>query len=96
MASARERDKLRTAKEKSPSKKVKSKPPKRKVARTVQDTIPYDHVCSNYIIQVEENRFSKTYEFTDITYSAADPETQEQICVAYCDLLNSFDVTDDV
>lgn len=96
MASARERDKLRTAKEKSPSKKVKSKPPKRKVARTVQDTIPYDHVCSNYIIQVEENRFSKTYEFTDITYSAADPDTQEQICVAYCDLLNSFDVNDDI
>lgn len=96
MTSARERDKLRTAKENRPSKKIKSKPPKRKIARTVQDTIPYDHVCSNYIIQVEENRFSKTYEFTDITYSAADPETQEQICVAYCDLLNSFDVNDDI
>lgn len=96
MASAKEIDRLRTAKENRPPKKIKNKPPKRKIARTVQDTIPYEHVCSNYIIQVEENRFSKTYEFTDITYSAADPETQEQICVAYCDLLNSFDVNDDI
>lgn len=96
MASAREVDKLRTAKENRPPKKVKDKPPKRKIARTVQDTIPYEHVCSNYIIQVAENRFSKTYEFTDITYSAAAPETQEQIFIAYSDLLNSFDVTDDI
>ena len=98
MASAREIDKLRTAKTK-PTKTKKSKlkiSPKRKVARTVQDTIPYEHVCSNYIIKVAENKYSKTYEFTDITYTAADPETQEQIFVAYRDLLNSFDITDDI
>lgn len=96
MASARELDKMRRAKENRPPKKIKNKPPKRKIARTVQDTIPYDHVCGNYIIQVSENRYSKTYEFSDITYAAADPETQEQICVAYCDMLNSFDISDDI
>lgn len=96
MASARELDKLRTAKANRPAKKVKEKPPKRKIARTVQDTIPYEHVCSNYIFQVAENKFSKTYEFTDVTYSAAAPETQEQIFIAYSDLLNSFDVNDDI
>ena len=98
MASAREIDKLRTAKAK-PNKSKKSKlkiSPKRKVARTVQDTIPYEHVCSNYIIKVAENKYSKSYEFTDITYTAADPDTQEQIFVAYRDLLNSFDITDDI
>ncbi len=98
LASARELDKLRTDKEKgiARSKKIKAKPPKRKVARTVQDTIPYEHVCSNYIIKVAENKFSKTYEFSDITYSAADPDTQEQIFISYSDLLNSFDITDDI
>lgn len=96
MASARERDRLRTAKENRLPKKIKNKLPKRKIARTVQDTIPYEHVCSNYIIQVAENRFSKTYQFTDVTYSASSPETQEQIFIAYSDLLNSFDVTDDI
>lgn len=97
MASAKELDKIRTAKESRPvARKVKETKPKRKIARTVQDTIPYTHVCSNYIIQVEENRYSKTYEFTDITYSAADPETQTQIFIAYSDLLNSFDVSDDI
>ena len=98
MASAREIDKLRTAKAK-PNKSKKSKlkiSPKRKVARTVQDTIPYEHVCSNYIFKVAENKYSKSYEFTDITYTAADPDTQEQIFVAYRDLLNSFDITDDI
>ena len=98
VASARELDKLRTAKEKEGSRfrKEKIKPPKRKVPKTVQDTIPYEHVCSNYIIKVADNRFSKTYEFSDITYSAADPDTQEQIFISYSDLLNSFDITDDI
>lgn len=93
--SARSIDKLRTAKEKPP-KKVKEKPKKRKIARTVQDTIPYDHVCNNYIIQTCKNHFSKTYSFSDITYTAADEGTQEQIFLAYGDLLNSFDTTDDI
>lgn len=93
--SAREMDKLRAAKSKPP-KKVKEKPPKRKISRTVQDTIPYDHVCSNYIFQVSENHYSKTYSFSDVTYTAASNETQEQIFLSYVDLLNSFDTSDDI
>lgn len=92
---AKSADKLRTAKEKPP-KKVKEKPEKRKIARSVQDTIPYDHVCNNYIIQTSKNHFSKTYSFSDVTYTAAEAETQEQIFLAYGDLLNSFDTTDDI
>ena len=94
-SSAREMDKLRAAKSKPP-KKVKEKPPKRKISRTVQDTIPYDHVCSNYIFQVGENRYSKTYSFSDVTYTAASNEMQEQIFLSYVDLLNSFDTSDDI
>ena len=93
--SARALDKMRVAKEK-PKKKPKEKPEKRKIARTVQDTIPYEHVCDNYIFQVSKNHYSKTYAITDITYTAADDDTQQQIFFAYCDLLNSFDTADDV
>ncbi len=93
--SAKEADKVRVAKSKPP-KKAKEKAERRKVARTVQDTIPYDHVCNNYIFQVSKNHYSKTYSFSDVTYTAADGETQEQIFLAYGDLLNSFDTSDDI
>ena len=92
---AREADKIRVAKSKPP-KKVNEKKEKRKIARSVQDTIPYDHVCNNYIFQVSKNQYSKTYSFSDVTYTAADEKTQEQIFLAYGDLLNSFDTSDNL
>lgn len=94
MSNAKEADKLRLAKEKKP-KKAKDKSV-RKVARSVQDTIPYDHVCGNYIFAVSQNRFSKTYSFSDVSYTAASAEEQEKIFLTYGDLLNSFDTTDDI
>lgn len=96
--SAREIDKLLTAKQKKPKRKskLKVKPEVRKIARTVQDTIPYEHVCNNYIFQVSPNHFSKTYAFTDVTYTAADEQTEKDIMGSYCDMLNSFDTTDDI
>ncbi len=95
--SARAADKVRTSKSaKTSQNKKKIKPEKRKIARSVQDTIPYEHVCDNYIFQVRKNHFSKTYAFNDVTYTAADDETQQSIFFAYCDLLNSFDTTDDI
>lgn len=48
---AKDIDKVRVAKQKKP-KKVKSKGEARKVARSVQDTIPYEHVCGKYIFEV--------------------------------------------
>lgn len=92
---AKEIDKVRVAKQKKP-KKVKSKGETRKVARSVQDTIPYEHVCGKYIFEVSPNHYSVTYAFTDVTYDAADAAEQERIFLAYGDLLNSFDTTDDI
>lgn len=93
---AKEADKKRLAKQKKPSKKSKKKVEIRKIAKSVQDTLPYERVCGSYIMEVTKNHYSKTYSFTDICYTAADGEEQERIFLAYGDLLNSFDTTDDV
>lgn len=93
-SSAKDLDRVRLAKQKKP-KKTKEKTV-RKVARTVQDTIPYEHVHGKYIFEVEKNRYSVTYSFSDVTYDAADAAEQERIFLAYGDLLNSFDTSDDI
>ncbi len=93
---AKETDKKRLAKQKKPSKKSKDKAKIRKIAKSVQDTLPYERVCGTYIMEVTKNHYSKTYSFTDICYTAADGEEQERIFLAYGDLLNSFDTTDDI
>ena len=93
-SSAKDLDRVRLAKQKKP-KKTKEKAV-RKVARTVQDTIPYEHVHGKYIFEVEKNRYSVTYAFSDVTYDAADAAEQERIFLAYGDLLNSFDTSDDI
>ena len=90
-SSAKDLDRVRLAKQKKP-KKTKEKAV-RKVARTVQDTIPYEHVHGKYNFEVEKNRYSVTYSFSDVTYDAADAAEQERIFLAYGDLLNSFDTS---
>lgn len=94
-STAKDIDKVRTAKQKK-AKKPKVKNEVRKVARSVQDTIPYEHVCGKYIFEVSPNHYSVTYSFTDVTYDAADGAEQERIFLAYGDLLNSFDTSDDI
>ena len=94
-STAKDIDKVRTAKQKK-AKKPKVKNEIRKVARSVQDTIPYEHVCGKYIFEVSPNHYSVTYSFTDVTYDAADGAEQERIFLAYGDLLNSFDTSDDI
>jgi len=94
-STAKDIDKVRTSKQKKP-KKPKVKNEIRKVARSVQDTIPYEHVCGKYIFEVSPNHYSVTYSFTDVTYDAADGAEQERIFLAYGDLLNSFDTSDDI
>ncbi len=93
--SAKIADKARIAKQRKP-RKVKEKAEVRRVARSVQDTIPYEHVHGKYIFEVAKNRYSVTYAFTDVTYNAADGAEQERIFLAYGDMLNSFDTTNDI
>ena len=56
----------------------------------------YINFCDNYIIEVEENRYSKTYKFEDLNYTIANVEEQEAIFTGYCDILNSFDPSVDI
>ncbi|GHV48307.1 hypothetical protein FACS189499_07460 [Clostridia bacterium] len=101
--SAKEADKLRISRQPrnvTKSDKNKRKPgadsKNRKVLKSVQDTIPYKIVCDDYIFLVEKNRYSKTYAFEDINYSAGTREEQEEMLLAYVDALNGFDTTADV
>lgn len=96
--SAKELDAERIRDEKQNAKKTKKekKDKKPKIKKTVQQTLPYINFCDNYIIEVEENRYSKTYKFEDLNYTIANVEEQEAIFTGYCDILNSFDPSIDI
>ncbi len=100
---AKEKDRLRVSKKKTSAKKTKIKDngTVRKVPKTVQDSMPYVAVVDKYLMLVEEyndgrNKYSKTYEYDDINYASAAGEEQEQLFLAYADVLNGFDTTVDV
>jgi hypothetical protein len=95
-------DKVRVANESNGSRKKKSTELKkpRIVKRTVQQTIPYERVVSEYVFLVESNvkigkqianLYSKTYFVPDINYSSATKKEQEEMLLQYMDLLNGFD-----
>lgn len=94
--SAKERDEIRLNKQKRKKPKKKKIKKKRIVAKTVQKTLPYKRICDNYLMKVDENKYSKTYRFEDINYSIAKQEEQEGIFLGYCSVLNSFDTNADI
>ena len=61
------------------------------VPRSVQDTIPVREIYKDGIFLVGENRYSKTFAFTDVNYSVASREDQEAIFLGYSELLNTYD-----
>lgn len=100
--SAKEKDKLRLAadnnkqKRKGKIKIAKVAEEKRKVPKTAQDTLPYRRVVDDYIIELEKDRYSVTYRFSDINYEISSHEEQEKIFLDYVKILNSFDSTVDI
>ena len=62
-----------------------------KVPRGVQDAIPVQTIWKNGIFLVGNNKYSKTYQFTDINYGKASDEDKKTMFLAYSELLNSFD-----
>lgn len=94
--SAKDRDEIRLNKQKRKKPKKKKIKKKRIVAKTVQKTLPYKRICDNYLMNVDENKYSKTYRFEDINYSIAKQEEQEGIFLGYCSVLNSFDTNADI
>lgn len=93
---AKERDEIRLAEKKVKKTKKKAVKKKRTVPRTTQKTLPYKRVCDDYLIKVEDNKYSKTYLFDDVNYTIAKQEEQESIFLGYCSVLNSFDTSADI
>ncbi len=62
-----------------------------KIPASVQDTIPVHTIWKNGIFLVGNNKYSKTYQFTDINYGKASEEDKKAMFLAYSELLNSFD-----
>jgi len=60
------------------------------VPKGVQDVVPIKKVWDDGIFLVG-NRYSKTYKFEDINYAVASREDQENMFLAYSELLNSLD-----
>lgn len=93
---AKERDEIRLAEKKRKKEKKKAVKKKRSVPRTTQKTLPYKCVCDNFLMKVDDNKYSKTYVFEDVNYSIAKQEEQESIFLGYCSVLNSFDTSADI
>ena len=60
------------------------------VPKTAQDSIPYQGVYENGIIQVSDNLFSKVYEIPDMNFLIEDTERQKEIFGNFMELLSSF------
>ncbi len=62
-----------------------------RIPRSVQDAIPVQSLWKNGVFLVGQNRFSKSWQFTDINYGTADDEDKKSMFLGYSELLNSFD-----
>ena len=60
------------------------------VPRKVQDVIPVRRIWQDGIF-LTGNKFSKTYQFSDINYLVASREDKESMFLIYSELLNSLD-----
>lgn len=64
---------------------------KHKIPKSIQGCIPIDRIWDNGICEVDKNKYSYTYKFTDINYYVASKEDKESMFLSYSELLNSFD-----
>lgn len=61
-----------------------------KCSKTAQDSIPYQGVYENGIIQINENLFSKMYVIPDINFTIENTDKQKEIFGNFMELLSSF------
>lgn len=61
-----------------------------KVPKSVQQSIPIRRIWQDGIFQVN-NKFSKTFRFSDINYSIASKEDKTEMFLDYSELLNALD-----
>lgn len=71
--------------------RLKRKKDYAKVPKSVQKVIPIKRVYEDGIFELEDNKFSRTYKFTDVNYSVAGQEDKERIFLGYSSILNLLD-----
>lgn len=72
-------------------KKERKQREKIKVPRSVQQAIPIKIAYEDGIFQVAQNKYSKTFKFTDINYAVAGQEDKEMMFLNYGAILNLLD-----
>lgn len=60
--------------------------------KNVQQVIPVKTMYEDGIFQVEKNKFSKSYKFSDVNYAVAGQEDKESMFLNYGAILNLLDV----
>jgi len=72
-------------------KKERKQREKVKVPKSVQQAIPIKTAYEDGVFQVAQNKYSKTFKFTDINYAVAGQEDKEMMFLNYGAILNLLD-----
>ncbi|MEG2200262.1 MAG: TraE family protein, partial [Anaerovorax sp.] len=62
-----------------------------RVPKSVQQAIPIQMIYGDGVFKIGKNKYSKTFNFTDINYAVAGREDKEAMFLEYSELLNAFD-----
>ena len=62
------------------------------IPKGVQDVIPIQRIFEDGIFLIGNNKYSKSFKFTDINYAVASKEDKESMFLKYSEVLNGFDV----
>lgn len=62
-----------------------------KIPRSVQKAIPIKAIYEDGIFEFEKNKYSKTFNFTDVNYEVAGKEEKENMFLGYGEILNLLD-----
>ena len=65
-----------------------------KIAKTVQQTIPYLAAYPCGVLQIAPTRFARAYALSDVNFTTADQDIQEELFDAFCLLLNTLSEAD--
>lgn len=91
MSKKNKKDNTKDTNLKTSNKKNKQKDTENSIPKTVADTIPYQNVYDNGIIQIDATHYSKTYKIDEANFVTRSNEDQEAIATQYSEFLSSFE-----
>ena len=62
-----------------------------KVPKSVQQAIPIREIYEDGIFEVEKNKYSKSFKFSDVNYAVAGQEDKKKKFLSYGAILNLID-----